>query len=896
MKTRILLALAATCGLLPLSASALVVTDVASPTSSCDGGSWNVDFYGNFQGHLWDRYNAAGESYVSASSRIDVFVKGGKVNIPNGWVQTTSYAPAPGQYFVAWNNSLSSLNLANLVPADRGTPVAQVTYAIRRAPRSSGGTTLNGSYYTSPFSGGVPSVTDRGNLGLGFDLSSITMDHECFNIYPRWCGDGVVDPEETCDPEDPTGAGLAPGEICDPNSCRPTIVVSNTSCQNATASSTSLITGGSMVVSCNAVAPNAATQYTIECGNGTTQTGTGNTLNCTYAAAGSYSPRCRVDAETAFSAACTASVTVTGGGGSSAQCQSISLSANSSNVGALTSRITCNSNNPPVANQYVIECGNGQTFTGATNVQTCSYSTGQYSPRCLVNNESAPAAACIGSITVTGQGGGSSSSSSSSSSGGGGGGSSSSGGGGTPGFCGDGILQRPNGSGQNESCDAGTNNGKAGYACTSTCTIGSTNPGGNANEIRMTTTNPGSAGNLSVSSYRAIVGDGVRVFSDSDTLSFFATYPIYISGKDTYVTNASPVISGTDVSRVISESDLCVGPAGSNMKVGSSAVDGSGGIVFNYHDVACRDGYTLWNGNQLATFKGKTAPLASNETYRDTLPGEFYVGIRFLQEDVNVRVAKSVVSNTVGGNAYLARATGYDVNTIANTFLDNLKKGNFTTASIVSGDLGSGRNLSSATATATIPVGTNKAQLGSLETVSSNQYSGNLEVHSEGDFDALPQMGDDERVRVLSNGELEIGSSTSDVSLSKVRTIVVENGTLRITGNMAYANKDASYAFIVKNGRIIVEPGVTKIAGAFLVMRGDIRGNGTKTTNRLSVDGNVYGNAAPLVDERTYVRGTVFSTALTTGVTINYSSRAIKNPPPLLTQFVEQYSLDRVAK
>ncbi len=157
-------------------------------------------------------------------------------------------------------------------------------------------------------------------------------------------------------------------------------------------------------------------------------------------------------------------------------------------------------------------------------------------------------------------------------------------------------------------------------------------------------------------------------------------------------------------------------------------------------------------------------------------------------------------------------------------------------------------------------------------------------------------MGDDERVRVLSNGVLEIGSSSSDVLLSKTRTIVVENGTLRIVGNLSYANKDASYAFIVKNGSVIIEPSVTKVAGAFLVMRGDIRGNGTKTPNRLSVDGNLYGNAAPLVDERTYVRGTAFSTALTTGVTINYSSRAIKNPPPLLTQFVEQYSLERVAK
>lgn len=193
-------------------------------------------------------------------------------------------------------------------------------------------------------------------------------------------------------------------------------------------------------------------------------------------------------------------------------------------------------------------------------------------------------------------------------------------------------------------------------------------------------------------------------------------------------------------------------------------------------------------------------------------------------------------------------------------------------------------------------MGTNKAQLGSLDALSSGEYSGNLEIRSEGDFDALPKMGDDERVRVLSNGVLEIGSPVSDVMLSQTKTIVVENGTLHITGNLAYANKEASYAFIVKNGSIVIDPSVTKIAGAFLVMRGDIRGNGTKTPNRLSIDGNLYGNAAPLVDERTYVRGTAFSTALTTGVTINYSSRAIKNPPPLLTQFVEQYSLERIAK
>lgn len=163
----------------------------------------------------------------------------------------------------------------------------------------------------------------------------------------------------------------------------------------------------------------------------------------------------------------------------------------------------------------------------------------------------------------------------------------------------------------------------------------------------MTSTNPGSYGNLSVSSYRAIVGDGVRVFSDSDSLSFFATYPIYISGKDTYVTNNSPVITGTDVSRVISESNLCVGPSGSNMRVGISSTSSTGATAMSYHDIACVSSYTLWNGSELARFKGKTSPLAATETYRDTASGEFLVGIRFLQEDLFVRVAKSAVSNTV---------------------------------------------------------------------------------------------------------------------------------------------------------------------------------------------------------------------------------------------------------
>lgn len=164
MKIRFLSLLAILSAFAPVSASALIVSNVTAPFSNCNGGTWNVDFYGNFQGHLWDRYNANSESYVSGTSRVDVYINGGKVNIPDGWVQPTSYAPSAGQYYVAWNNALAGLNLANLVPADRGNRVAQVSYGIRRAVRNDSGTVVNGSYFYAPFVPNAVNITDRGNL------------------------------------------------------------------------------------------------------------------------------------------------------------------------------------------------------------------------------------------------------------------------------------------------------------------------------------------------------------------------------------------------------------------------------------------------------------------------------------------------------------------------------------------------------------------------------------------------------------------------------------------------------------------------------------------------------------------------------------------------------------
>lgn len=130
--------------------------------------------------------------------------------------------------------------------------------------------------------------------------------------------------------------------------------------------------------------------------------------------------------------------------------------------------------------------------------------------------------------------------------------------------------------------------------------------------------------------------------------------------------------------------------------------------------------------------------------------------------------------------------------------------------------------------------------------------------------------------------------------------MVIEEGTLEILGDIEYADASASWAFIVKKAApatgvaISVAPSVKRIAGAYLVLAGKV--TGTNSVEPLAVDGNMNANISELVTARTFVRATEVSSALSTGVTINYSTRALKNPPPLLTQYLEQYNLDRIAK
>lgn len=56
----------------------------------------------------------------------------------------------------------------------------------------------------------------------------------------------------------------------------------------------------------------------------------------------------------------------------------------------------------------------------------------------------------------------------------------------------------------------------------------------------------------------------------------------------------------------------------------------------------------------------------------------------------------------------------------------------------------------------------------------------------------------------------------------------------------------------------------------------------------------MYGNATTLFSSRLYARATGAYDILTTGTIINYSNRALVNPPPLLSQYLGNYQVERV--
>ena len=223
-----------------------------------------------------------------------------------------------------------------------------------------------------------------------------------------------------------------------------------------------------------------------------------------------------------------------------------------------------------------------------------------------------------------------------------------------------------------------------------------------------------------------------------------------------------------------------------------------------------------------------------------------------------------------------------------------------TNASLVNAFLSGFKSYTSVTANTTA---TSKNPVVSQVSVNTNTV-GNKTVSTLADLESLAVNGN-KNLLALKNGNLTIECETgrSYMELVGVRTVIVENGDLIIKCNNGYGSSDttSSWAWIVKGGNIQVATSVTNMGGVYVAIPvgtvgGKLTALGGTTSNILRINGSLYGDAKPLFDSRLYVRGTNAYDILTTGVILSYSNRALVNPPPLLSQYLNNYSVTRVVK
>lgn len=131
--------------------------------------------------------------------------------------------------------------------------------------------------------------------------------------------------------------------------------------------------------------------------------------------------------------------------------------------------------------------------------------------------------------------------------------------------------------------------------------------------------------------------------------------------------------------------------------------------------------------------------------------------------------------------------------------------------------------------------------------------------------------------------------------MSGVKTVLVE-GDIEFKCNTKYTDNNASWAFIAKRGNIIVDKDVTNLSGVFVAVEGGQITQTNITDKILTVDGTLYGNAKELFNKRTYARASNSYDILTTGTVLNYSNRALRNPPPLLSNYLNHYKVQRVVR
>lgn len=196
-----------------------------------------------------------------------------------------------------------------------------------------------------------------------------------------------------------------------------------------------------------------------------------------------------------------------------------------------------------------------------------------------------------------------------------------------------------------------------------------------------------------------------------------------------------------------------------------------------------------------------------------------------------------------------------------------------------------------------LPFGTN---ISPLNANISNTASSDVTIHSLRDLERYKHNGNANVYAVKFTQPGKTLVIDSNLQIDGVKTLLVENGNIKFSKNVSYASSasNASWAFIAKGGNIEVSKDVTNLSGVFVAIQESSKGGKITqqdvTSNILRIDGSVYGDAKELFEKRTYARGSSAYEILTTGTVLNYSNRALRNPPPLLSTYLNHYKVQRV--
>lgn len=411
------------------------------------------------------------------------------------------------------------------------------------------------------------------------------------------------------------------------------------------------------------------------------------------------------------------------------------------------------------------------------------------------------------------------------------------------------------------------------------------------------------------SEHRVVVGRGTPVFTLADTvaLDIQTKYqiPVMIPADRLFCLSSSDA-------RAVGMQTLC-NPI--SRYITPTTINGQSYVVLGSGDYQVRqsDGKYILTSvsnpvNSVTIFKGfdlsQTSPENTNLSLRDAFVG--IPGTPGSTSDITLYNRNPVVDPSgaidlatfqVRLSSAIVGTTGTPVNRSIETFVRT------TPASIVSGFLG---NVSTTTTTSTT---TNTT--GSMNNIAVNgAIAANATVKTVAELEKYALNGNKNILAIKGSLTVENCDATnSTFSMDGIRTVIVE-GNITFKCNTSYADATSSWAWIAKNGNIIIDngdgtvykKGITNLAGVYVAI-GDTISTGQftpldgKTTSAiLKIDGSLYGNANPLFNSRLYARGTSAYDILTAGTIITYSNRALINPPPLLSQYLSNYQVERVVK